>query len=203
MSFYFYKGTNSIFRQSLMMQCFFIAQLALLACLLLFMSSALATTQQHDEERLFKAAFIYNFVKFTDWPDKTLTHNERKLALCTLGKDLLISDLKLLGGKTIKKQRVDIQEIRNLKQTTNCNILYIAQSEKHHYRKFLAETTNKPILTISEINDFSSTGGIVELYQEKGRTRFIINLELARNAGLSISSRLLILARVIDSETKH
>jgi len=152
-----------------------------------------------EEERLFKAAFIYNFAKFTRWPEH-IWNGQDSLTLCTAGKDELASDLKRLSGKMIKGHLVSIQPLKTVQTPEHCNLLYIAKSEKKRYADILKSVRNKPVLSISELPHFGRSGGIIELYREKGRTRLIINLGVARKSGLEISSRLLMLAKVIDKE---
>ena len=154
-----------------------------------------------DDERLFKAAFIYNFAKFTSWPDDTWTNDDAPLILCTAGQDELIEDLKRLGGKIVKGRSVSIRPVKKQAAPGSCHVLYIAQSEKKRYAKILESVRKKPVLTVSELPRFGSSGGIVELYREKNKTRFIINIDSSREAGLTLSSRLLRLAVVVDQDT--
>ena len=168
----------------------------------LLASSAYAVEQDSTEEQgLFKAAFIYNFAKFTRWPEHTWNGNS-SLILCTAGKDELVGYLKRLGGKIIKGHSVSIQSLKKAQSAEHCHLLYIASSEKKHYADILKSVRDKPILSISELAGFGRSGGIIELYREAGRTRLIINLNVARKSGLEISSRLLMLAKIIDGEAQ-
>jgi len=170
----------------------------LLLCLNAGNLSAAIAQYQTEEERLFKAAFIYNFAKFTTWPEKSENKNN-KLILCTLGKNELTNDLKRLGGKTVKGRQVVIKVVEKKYPVESCQILYIANTEKNNYVNVIKKLKNKPVLTISDLNDFAKKGGIIQFYRKQGKTRLVINLNVARHAGLEISSRLLILANVINS----
>ncbi len=81
-------------------------------------------------------------------------------------------------------------------------MLYISKSKSKHYKKILKSVHEKPLLTVSDIPDFVEHGGIIQFYRKKGQTRLVINLNTARNANLEISSRLLILADVINTKVK-
>lgn len=154
-----------------------------------------------EDESLLRAAFIYNFTKFTSWPDNTVRKQDSPLFICTIGKDQLVNALTKLNNIKIQEHKVVIRSLKNRNYTDNCNVLYVASSEKKFLNKIIRVNRGKPILTISGIRNFAQDGGVIEFFREKGKTRFIINLDAATNAGLEISSRLLILAVVIDSET--
>ncbi|MES0327712.1 MAG: YfiR family protein [Gammaproteobacteria bacterium] len=175
----------------------------LLICACLFAASAMqvATAQTRvEEEHLLKAAFIYNFAKFTRWPENILKGQDAQLNLCTAGEDRLVGELKRLAGRIIKEHPVTIVSLKNMPVPKNCHLLYIATSEKRGYKDILKSVRGEPVLTISELPHFSRSGGMIELYREKDQTRFIINLGIAREAELVLSSRLLSLAVVINNE---
>lgn len=173
------------------------------ACLCLLaggMRAASAQTQA-EETPLLKAAFIYNFAKFTSWPESAWHQPTSPLNLCTVGKDDLVSELEKLEGKTIQQRSVDVQKLGRQQNSDNCQLLYIATSENRHYENRLQSIQNKPILTVSELSQFAQSGGIIEFHHTKGSTKFVINMAAARKSNLEISSRLLRLADVINIET--
>jgi len=153
---------------------------------------------QTDDERLFKAAYIYNFAKFTRWPDSS--RHDLPLTLCTAGNDDLVDDLKRLGGKIIKGRRLTVLQVDKNNYQSRCNLLYIAVSEKKRVNHFIKSVQKKPTLTISMLPHFEKNGGMVQLYTSKGKTRILINLLRVRKAGLEVSSRLLMLAKVTGNE---
>ena len=161
--------------------------------------SNLLSAEDLEEERLFKAAFTYNFAKFTIWPD-SIADQDGSLILCTIGKSKLVTDLNRLGGKRIKRRTVATRAIKKNQSTENCHILYIAKSEKNNIKSILNTTKNKPVLTVSDLSNFVTSGGIIQFYRKNRKTHMIINLDTARKSGLEISSRLLILADVINTE---
>lgn len=170
-------------------------------CIFFYAGTAFADVARHqsDEERLFKAALIYNFAKFTTWPDSS-AEQALPFKLCTHGKNQLIEDIKKLEGKIIKGRKVSIIPTNKKHIFEHCHILYIADTEEKHLKKILNKTYGKPILTVSGLPGFTDKQGIIQFYRENGRTRLIINLDAARHAKLEISSRLLILAKVIDTQ---
>jgi len=153
-----------------------------------------------EKERLLKAVFIYNFAKFTRWPENALGTEDESLNLCVVGRDELAISLEQLGGKMIKRRSIAVDLLHGSKIPSRCHLLYIATSERGRYKKIIKALKGSAILTISELSGFSRSGGVVELYREKEKLRFIINLDAARGAGLIISSRLLGLATVLSNE---
>ena len=128
-------------------------QLFIISVLLLFSNIPVVFAQNSTEdERLFKAAFIFNFAKFTQWPENTLDNPDNTFNLCTAGIDQLILDLKRLGGKSLKQKPV---KIFTFEEADTCHLLYIGQSEKEHYEKYFNDIANKPVLTISELPGFA------------------------------------------------
>ena len=173
-------------------------QLLIFSCLLVISSAQSVTAQSHDEDELFvNAASIYNFAKFTRWPEHIWNKQDQPLNICTIGNDVLINELEQLNGKIIKDHPVSLLAVNNIKKLENCHLIYIAASEKNYYRDIIEAVKGKPVLTISELPNFVRSEGIIELYQGKNQTHFLVNLEVANKAGLTLSSRLLSLAVVI------
>lgn len=165
-----------------------------LIILISLFNSAIAS-HHNEDKRLFKAAFVYNFAKFTTWPDNTA--HKPNIKLCTQGNDQLVTDLTRLKGKIIKGKELSVIPLNNIGE---CNMLYIGASSEQNFTEILKMVRNKPILTISEIDNFARSGGIIELNHQKGQTSIIINLETARTSNLELSSRLLMLADIIPEK---
>lgn len=171
-------------------------------CLLLFGPPASATEDQVADDALVKAAFIYNFAKFTRWPPQSWNGPETPLNLCTTGKDALVSNLSRLNKETIGGRPVTISTFSPGGESSACHVLYIAVSEHRHFARFIQQTREAPVLTISEISNFTDAGGIIQLYRDQQRIRFKINLDIARDRGLNLSARLLDLAELVGTKVK-
>lgn len=163
----------------------------------LAVSMACNTAIANEDQRLFKAAFIYNFAKFTRWPETPADDIKTEIRLCTLGEDQLVNDLTRLKGKVIKNKSLSVKPFES---PDECDMLYIAFSKNKTYLHTLNAISGKPILTISEIKNFALSGGIIELNHDKGQTRITANLNAAYNNKLELSSRLLMLANVIHEK---
>jgi len=170
--------------------------------LVIFMSAhARPNVSKATDEALFKAAFIYNFAKFTSWPESVLAEDSA-LVLCTIGKLEAGFDLKRLSGKIIKNRTVEIKSLNKNQSAKHCHMLYIAKSEKKRLKKTIDKLKGQSILTVSDLPNFVKNGGIIQFNRKKGKTKLIINLDHARDANLEISSRLLILADVTGKQAK-
>ena len=172
-----------------------------LACLLLA-ASPLASADSLTDARLLKAAYLYNFAKLTVWPEDSFSEPKLPFILCITGKDELVENIKQLSGKTIHGHPVSIRTLQNGQSPANCHLLYIATSDRQNFPDIIKSVTNLPVLTVSELPYFAYEGGIIELYSDVNRTRFLINPTVALKQGLQISSRLLNMSIVIDGREK-
>jgi hypothetical protein len=181
---------------------------AVLLAVFAFHSNALANDRLNgrvngkiNDESLLKAAFIFNFAQFTDWPDRAPSAKEETLSLCIAGNDVLAQALSGLKGKIIKDRVLVIEKIDQYSSSRHCNLLYIASSEAPTQSAWLKSIAEHPVLSVSELPGFAGNGGIFELYRDRSRVRFIVNLAVARQAGLKISPNLLKLATIVGSES--
>lgn len=174
----------------------------LLCCLACGLAYADPTARSRDpvaDEDLLKAAFIYNFAKFTRWPTHAPVAADQPLRLCTAGADELVTALGRLADKTIHGRVVRVEQYQAGRADPQCHVLYIAGSEHPHYWRLLEQTRSAPVLTVSEIRGFADSGGMIQLYRARDRIRFKVNLAAARASGLRLSARLLDLAEVIGN----
>lgn len=167
--------------------------------LLALCSSPVLAQDALEDEALLKAAFIYNFAKFTRWPLDVWSGPKSPLILCTVGKDELVSSLEHLGKETIRGRPVIIRSFEAEPEGDECHVLYISGTKHRDFYRLLEQTQTAPILTISEIRGFADSGGVIQLYHAKNRIRFKINLEVANAKRLKLSARLLDLAEGIDT----
>lgn len=138
-------------------------------------------------ENKIKAAYLYNFTKFVDWPDR----QGKTIQICVLGDTQISKVLEELAAK----QNGSFTVISGSKiNPAECQILYMSGSERD-IDIALRETKDQNILTVSDNIHFSNYGGIITLFSENGKIRFEINLPAAQKTNLKISSKLLELAK--------
>jgi hypothetical protein len=141
-----------------------------------------------------KAAFLYNFAKFAEWPALA---PGAAITLCVVGDDQIASALvETVRGQNISGHALEVWHPQDPATWRSCHLLFLKQAEAKRAAGGLGAIKTLPVLTVSDGKDFSQTGGIIELFVESGRMRFAINVDAADGAGLRLSSRLLGLAKV-------
>lgn len=146
-------------------------------------------------EYQIKAAFIYNFARFVDWPTQAFADASSPLVIGILGRNDFGSSLaQTIDGKTVHGHPLQFKLFRSLGRATNCQVLFISTSEKNHLSKIISALGTASILTVGETDDFITRGGMIRLRIIDDKVRFEINNSAAKSAGLFISSKLLTLA---------
>jgi hypothetical protein len=146
-------------------------------------------------EYALKAAFLYNFALFTEWPERV----EKSLHLCVLGRDPFGSALDALAGKDANGARIAIFRLRSVKEALqSCQIIFITDAEVDAVIAQLADSTGvKGVLTVAEREGAARAGIMIEMIAENSKVDLEFNLLNAKKSGVSISSKLLRLAKKI------
>jgi hypothetical protein len=176
-----------------------LARAGLVAALLGFAPMAPALAQEPDSasDSALKAAFLFNFAKFTEWPPLP---PDQPFALCVVGDQRIADSLaKIVRGKTIGDRGLHVPDTRGL-SPEGCHMLFVSHSEGRALKGTVDALKARPILTVSDGKGFAQSGGIVELVIERDQMRFIVNPKAAARAGLKLSSRLLGLARIVEED---
>lgn len=140
-----------------------------------------------------KAAFIYNFIKFTKWP--TALPASDPFAICVIG-DAAVRDAveALTKGSDVDGHR--IVALANIRRPTPaCRVLYVSGATLDDVTKVIAGLQDSPVLTISDVGGFTENGGMAQFLYERGRLRFTIQAASVQRSGLKMSSKLLILGQ--------
>ncbi len=168
------------------------------SALLLVTISWCSVSAQVADEYQVKAAFLYNFAKFVEWPSSAFKSPQEPISICIVGQNPFGSALEeAIRGKEIEGRTLVVHQVPDGAPTCTCHILFVGASEHRHFRA-LTETFKAPgILTVGEAPWFGSEGGMINLKLEGGRVRFEINVEAADQRQLRISSKLLSLAQVV------
>lgn len=171
---------------------FVLVATATLACLWTSLGAAQSVTVEQ-----LKAAFIYNFAKFTDWPGDALPSGH-PLALCTIG-DKSVSDTlaQTVKGRVIEGHEVTVTVLTPDAAAAPCHLLYVSAGAVKSSAALLASLKEHSVLTVSDGDRFANTGGIAQLIVENGKMRFAINVVTAQRSGLHLSSKLLSLATIV------
>ena len=148
-----------------------------------------ATVSQVNEYGI-KAAFIFNFIAFTQWPES----NDQKLNLCIYGEDYFGQEIDQLQKKPVNNATIETLRLTDIEKIKSCQILFISKSTVGDLPDILKKINNQPILTITDSQGAASQGAIINMMLIQNKIKFEINLKSARDAGLQISSKLLQLA---------
>jgi len=175
--------------------------LALFALWVVMAGSASAEDKNIHEDEV-KAAFVYNFAKFVEWPADKLNEHVK---LCILGDSPFgFSALKAIDGRRIAQDKQLVTKLLNAAdELTGCHIVFIAASERNKMAQLLKSAHQQHALTVSDMKGFAEAGGAIGLVKTDEKIRFEINLLGAKESGVLISSRLLILALTVYSENNR
>ena len=170
----------------------------LLCCALLVGGcwSAVGPVLAANSEYQVKAAFIYNFLKFVEWPADSLNSPDT-ICLGVLGRDPFDEALRSVEGKLAKGRKVVVVHFRSIEEVKGCELLYISGSEKWRLPQILNYAQNSRMLTVADQEGFCESGGMINLMFVKNRLGFEVNVAAASRARLRVSSQLLKLAHNI------
>jgi hypothetical protein len=164
-----------------------------------------AFAQAPANEAQVKAAFVYNFLKFVDWPAEAFAGPGDSLIVGIVGSGSTADAAALfLDGKPVNGRAVAIRRLKDHGPRPGVHALFIGNADTMHSRRILDDVANAAVLSIGESVDFAGDGGVIGLLVEAQKVRFEINTDAAAKAGLRISSKLLALARIVrPRETEH
>lgn len=140
-----------------------------------------------------KAAIVYKLTKFITWPEKRQT-----LALCIIGSGAINSELLKINHKFSMGRRISVtHKTPTAPLEKLCDVVYIHNTKMDRISEVINKLQNKPVVTISDSQNFVYQGGVIGLFRTGSRIRFAISHSATRNAGVSISSQLMGLAKTV------
>jgi len=156
---------------------------------------------QDVTEPSLKAAFLFNFVKFTDWPAETVAP-ELPLLLCVLGDESVRTELEeAVKGNKIGAHALNVISVNIDGQLRSCHLLYVTGLDRRQSHELVGKVRNAPVFTVSDLDRFAQLGGVLQLFVEGGKMRFAINPVSMLRARLHISSKVMALAEVVKDES--
>ena len=158
-----------------------------------------ADKRKHAEYKI-KAAYLYNFAKFVEWPAVAFADPSLPLGICIFGEDPFGDALDTNKNKTVNGRTLEIMHSSGSTELSGCHILFISPKETNNLKDILEMIKDRHILSVSDINKFADHGGMINLKQVKNKIRLEINHEAAKQSGLKMSSKLLKIAKVIKGE---
>ena len=155
---------------------------------------------EQSEEYQLKAAYLYNFAKFTHWPDCAFGDANAPFVIGVIGKNDFGHALEPLIGRKIHNRIIEIKYFNSKQKVEDCQLLYVGNSETKRIAKIVKKIAHLPILTVSETSKFVESGGTIQLITKRDRLRFSINLIAVKKHGIRIEAQLLSLAAKVIKE---
>jgi YfiR/HmsC-like len=145
-----------------------------------------------------KLAFLYNFTKFIEWPIGSYRYPDAPLALCIVGHDPFSAAIEGdLRTRMAGAHRVEVLTLKPTDALSGCHLAFIPATEKDQAGKIVRNLKGSSTLTVGETEGFAELGGMINLTVEGSKVHFEVNPLAAQRAGLTISSKLLSLAKIV------
>jgi len=178
-----------------------------------YVGAPLLADTEPSREYQIKAAFLYNFIKFVDWPKEAMPDGNEPITIGVIGKDPFGNAFEPVKDKDVREKKVvvkrfksiaDLKKLgesgkdeldRQIEAVKKCQLLFVCSSEKEHLKDIVNAVKHRPVLTVGDTEEFLQSGGIISFVMEDQKVRFEVNLTAAEHAKLKIRSQLLRLAK--------
>ena len=152
-----------------------------------------------DREYQVKAAFLFNFTQFVEWPAGSPEATGSPFVIGILGENPFGNYLReIIAGESINGHRLTIQQYKNVDEIKLCHILFINAADNRHIGEVTTALKGRSILTVSDAASFIDAGGMIRLSTINNKIKIQVNPAKAREAGLTISSKLLGVAEIVS-----
>jgi hypothetical protein len=154
-----------------------------------------------DREYTIKAAFLYHFLTYIDWPDGTFTSSEQPFVIAVFERDPFGAVLdKIAATKNVAGRPIEIRRLHSTDNLLDCHIVFIAgEVDPASQRRVLSILANSQVLAVGETEDFVQQGGAAQFFVEGNKVRFAFNTDVVDRNNLKVSSKLLSLAKIVTT----
>jgi hypothetical protein len=171
---------------------------AIVAASILCCSATVAAQEVVYKEEEVKAAFLYHFATFVQWPETMPV--ERPFSVAVLGDDEVAAELeKFLPGREIQGRPMQVRRLHALDDLADGDLLFIGADENYRLRELISKIEDRSMLVVTEAPGALKDGSMINFQVIDDRVRFEISLLAAQRAGLELSSRLLSAAMSVDT----
>lgn len=155
---------------------------------------------QETKEYLVKAAFIYNFVKFVEWPGVKAISKQSAIDICVMGESPLLAASSVFKAASTSKLALSLVPENDIKAAIgHCHVLFISESEAGRMHDILAALKGSPVLTVSDTDGFAEKGGMIGFVMSDSKIKVVVNTKSVTQAGMRVDAQLLEIAlKVID-----
>jgi hypothetical protein len=162
-------------------------------------ATMLAQTPASPEYQL-KAVFLFNFAQFVEWPATAFADSTAPLVIGILGTDPFGAYLdETVRGEKVNDHPLEVRRYRSVDQIAACHILFVSRDDQARLAGILDSLRGRSVLTVSDAERFASRGGMIRFVTDHNRIRLRINLDAARAAHLTLSSKLLRPAQIVSN----
>ena len=145
-----------------------------------------------------KAAFLYNFTKFVDWPARTFANADAPIVIGVLGDSPCVQALeRLIKDRKVNGRTIVVRRIASAAEAKVTQLLFVGSAQEAQFAGLEPAIESLPVLTVGESPGFETLGGAIEFVPQGDKIRFEINIDAAEHAGLKISAQLQKLATVV------
>jgi hypothetical protein len=189
------------------------AYILVVVVLLLFIGSQARADSTATREYQVKAAFLYNFIKFVDWPKEKTADSNEPIIIGIIGNDPFGDAFDAIKDKQVKDRKIVINRFKGLDELEKstekhpqiegireCHLLFICRSQKQNLTETINLVKDHSVLTVGDMEGFLESGGIINFVMKREKVRFEINITAAKGARLKIRSQLLRLAKRVVEE---
>lgn len=161
-------------------------------------SVTLYAQQDSPSEYEIKAAFLFNFAKFIEWPGRSFAQGDSPIIITVVGEDPFGRDLnRVVEGKNVNGRQIVVRKCRTIEELGSSHIVFISRHSSGELPRLLRSPGRESVLTVSDADNFTASGGMIQLWLDQGKVRFDINLEVAERESLKVSSKLVKLAKPV------
>ncbi len=147
-----------------------------------------------------KAAFLYNFIKFIEWPNDAFMSVRQPITVAICGRDPFGGYLaEIIKNEPVQGRRIEVIRATADQLPERCQLIFVSSSEKARLSQIITSIGTRHIVTVSELEEFCEAGGAINFRVEESKIRFEINPDVIENAGVRINSKLLRLARIVHT----
>lgn len=147
-------------------------------------------------EYQLKAAFLYNFAKFVEWPAAAFASPATPFSLCVLGTEPYLAAREILNGKTIRGRAIEVRRAESVTPSSDCHLFFVGDADGGGARALVPASSHT--LMVGEASDFIARGGVINLRRADDKIRFDIARLAGEHLGFRFSAQLLRLATIVD-----
>jgi hypothetical protein len=176
-----------------------IKYLVILALMTAFAAHAQTNAGLRLQEQQIEAGLLYNFLKYIEWPSGSVASASPTVTVCLFGDDPFSTYLQPMSGRTVNQRSIVIRVIHRAEDADACQLVFVSAVEKDRVPSFLKSLAGKGVLTVSDVPDFTDSGGMIEFGLKDDHVSVLLNADTIAAERLHVEDRLLKLVTVVHT----